>query len=555
MRIFILVSALLVVTQLTTAQLPNYTLAIQGGGPFYDQGRAVASDNAGNIVMTGVFEDSLAAFGDSVFTSFGQTDCFLAKYDQNGAFLWAKQLSSPENVFPYSVTSDGSDNIIVGGEFQNTLDLGDTALTSAGSYDAFVVKYDKDGTLLWARSIGGRLGGESAQAVATDDAGNIAVTGFYYVAASFGDTTLISPTVSGDIFVARYTGAGQLLWVSSAGGVGSFDEGSSIVYHSDGTIYTSGRISYPGGKFGTTTIDGGGGYIAKYTSDGQVIWVTPTITTGLARAIQDIGLDEDGDVYGVGYFSDTLRVGTTILVTDNYNDALVLRLASDGTPLYAEQITGTKAVYGLTLAMEASSDFFTIAGYFSGAVEIGDTTLDSGGSSNTNSFIAAYTLGGFPAWAIQVRGPGSGTNRVGGSDTDGNGGILFTGSFQASLPAGDTTLTSRGGFDAFVFRLNTAGTVDVQPTKSVPEAYRLWQNYPNPFNPSTTIEYALPYSGYVTMRVYNILGEEVATLLAGDHAPGTFKATWDASILPSGVYFYRLTAGEYVQTRKMILMK
>jgi hypothetical protein len=78
---------------------------------------------------------------------------------------------------------------------------------------------------------------------------------------------------------------------------------------------------------------------------------------------------------------------------------------------------------------------------------------------------------------------------------------------------------------------------------------------PNPFNPSTTIEYALPHAGLVTLKVYNVLGEEVAVLITGDHAAGTFKATWDASDMPSGVYFYRLTAGEYVQTKKAVLMR
>jgi hypothetical protein len=89
----------------------------------------------------------------------------------------------------------------------------------------------------------------------------------------------------------------------------------------------------------------------------------------------------------------------------------------------------------------------------------------------------------------------------------------------------------------------------------VPTKYALFQNYPNPFNPSTTIEFALPHAGFVTLKVFNVLGKEVATLMAGEHAAGTFKATWDASGLPSGVYFYRLTAGEYFQTQKMVLMK
>jgi hypothetical protein len=89
----------------------------------------------------------------------------------------------------------------------------------------------------------------------------------------------------------------------------------------------------------------------------------------------------------------------------------------------------------------------------------------------------------------------------------------------------------------------------------VPRAYSLHQNYPNPFNPSTTIEFALPHSGFVTLKVYNVLGEEVANLVGGNHAAGRFKATWDASSMPSGVYFYRLIVGQFSNVRKMILMR
>jgi hypothetical protein len=90
---------------------------------------------------------------------------------------------------------------------------------------------------------------------------------------------------------------------------------------------------------------------------------------------------------------------------------------------------------------------------------------------------------------------------------------------------------------------------------ALPKSFGLLQNYPNPFNPTTSIEYALPRGGHVALKVYNVLGGEVATLVDGEQGAGTFKTTWDASGLPSGVYFYRLTAGEHVQTRKMVLMK
>jgi hypothetical protein len=104
-------------------------------------------------------------------------------------------------------------------------------------------------------------------------------------------------------------------------------------------------------------------------------------------------------------------------------------------------------------------------------------------------------------------------------------------------------------------KLTGEAATAIEFVDTTPSEYLLSQNYPNPFNPSTTIEFALPHSSFVTLRVYNALGEEVAALVAGDHAPGTFKATWDASGMPSGVYFYRLTAGEYVQTKKAVLMR
>ncbi len=88
-----------------------------------------------------------------------------------------------------------------------------------------------------------------------------------------------------------------------------------------------------------------------------------------------------------------------------------------------------------------------------------------------------------------------------------------------------------------------------------PIEYELKQNYPNPFNPTTKINFAIQQKGYVTLKVYNILGKEIVTLYSGEKPAGTYELTWDAANLPSGVYFYQLLAGSFVETKKMLLMK
>ncbi|MCH7495657.1 MAG: T9SS type A sorting domain-containing protein [Candidatus Marinimicrobia bacterium] len=92
-------------------------------------------------------------------------------------------------------------------------------------------------------------------------------------------------------------------------------------------------------------------------------------------------------------------------------------------------------------------------------------------------------------------------------------------------------------------------------TGAVPESFRLSQNYPNPFNPETMIEYALPLRSDVKLTIYNLRGEEVALLINGTVPAGTHRISWDASSFASGVYLYRLQAGDFVQTRKMLLLK
>ncbi|MDE3057003.1 MAG: T9SS type A sorting domain-containing protein [Bacteroidota bacterium] len=92
-------------------------------------------------------------------------------------------------------------------------------------------------------------------------------------------------------------------------------------------------------------------------------------------------------------------------------------------------------------------------------------------------------------------------------------------------------------------------------TGAVPNEYRLYDAYPNPFNPTTNIRFSVPVSGSVSLKVYNIIGQEVTTLVNERKSAGTYEVQFDGNNLSSGVYFYRLTAGNYVETKKLVLMK
>jgi hypothetical protein len=101
-----------------------------------------------------------------------------------------------------------------------------------------------------------------------------------------------------------------------------------------------------------------------------------------------------------------------------------------------------------------------------------------------------------------------------------------------------------------------SGATDVESVESiVSEKFSLAQNYPNPFNPRTTIKFSIPDLTYVTLKIYNSLGQEVAQLISQDMNAGVYTTEWNAAGFTSGVYFYRLSAGKFSETQKLILMK
>ena len=122
---------------------------------------------------------------------------------------------------------------------------------------------------------------------------------------------------------------------------------------------------------------------------------------------------------------------------------------------------------------------------------------------------------------------------------------FFTVEFGGSLVAEDPSGICAGA----------SVTGDIEEVETIPTEFALYQNYPNPFNPGTLIKYQVPENSFVTIRVYDLLGEELATLVNEEKSAGSYDVNFDAGQLSSGFYIYTIKAGNFTSTKKMMLMK
>ncbi len=124
-----------------------------------------------------------------------------------------------------------------------------------------------------------------------------------------------------------------------------------------------------------------------------------------------------------------------------------------------------------------------------------------------------------------------------------------------SIAIDDQDYLYAGTLNYSMFKTTTPTVTSVDDDRYTPISFSLYQNYPNPFNPATTIQFDISKTSFVSLKIYNLLGQEVATLVNENKNPGKYEINFDASTLPSGVYFYRLTSIEYISTKKLLLMR
>jgi hypothetical protein len=124
-----------------------------------------------------------------------------------------------------------------------------------------------------------------------------------------------------------------------------------------------------------------------------------------------------------------------------------------------------------------------------------------------------------------------------------------------TLSTRDIAANDPGGNALTLLQSSSSTLVAIDETTALPTVYQLSQNFPNPFNPSTRIRFVIPKTTHVLLAIVDALGRTEAVLVNGEKAAGSYETEWNASNAPSGIYFYRLQAGEFLETKKMILLK
>ncbi len=182
-----------------------------------DYGTGIAVDDFGNCVVTGWFEGK-GQFGNQTMRSAGGRDVFIAKFGVNGEMLWAQKFGSSENDHGSEIAVDDSNNIYVVGEFTNSIAFGQTKLRSNGKEDAFIAKFDPQGKFIWARAFGGNSESENTDAgssISINTENQIIMTGFFTGKIQIGDFELIS-SGKADIYIIKMDSDGNLVEVEKA---------------------------------------------------------------------------------------------------------------------------------------------------------------------------------------------------------------------------------------------------------------------------------------------------------------------------------------------------
>ncbi len=439
-----------------SAQIPNWDWAKNIGYTNNERAENIAKDSENNLYVTGSFSGDSIRFGNfkltKLFPSY-LSSIFIVKYDTLGNVVWAKTVSGEAN--SYGITIDNYDNIIIGGSFYSTMDFGSSVfLNNGGSADIFIAKFNKNGGFIWARK-GGGAESDYCIGVGVDSLGNVYQTGIigYSSNSFFGSIMLTNSNGISDIYIAKYDSAGVPIWAQNIDGPCTASP-TSIVTDKNGNSYVCGWFYnssldiYP---FSLPNSGGRDAYIAKYDATGNVIWAQKIGGSANDFAI-DLALDKLNNLYVSGYFAtNALDINGTLLINYGSNDIYLSKMdVSDGNFVWSKRIGGSGSDFTSTIAIDEGSNVYLVADYNSSSIFIDTAEFFNNGT--TNFAVAKYNTNGSLLFALTAG--GNNTDYAINSVVNGNN-LFIAGDIQStSSTYGSTTLSSSGISDVLIAKLN-----------------------------------------------------------------------------------------------------
>jgi len=559
------------------------------GGNERDWSLAIALDGSGNAYVTGTTESADFPTTSGAFDltyngvePFYWADVFVAKLNSTGsALVYSSFLGGTDADRASGIAVDGSGNAYVTGDTWSEnfpVTPGALDITYSGTYfgrDIFVAKLNVTGSALSYATFLGEDGDEQGNGIAVDGSGNAYVTGYTSAEAFPATSGAFDVTYNGghDVFVAKLNATGSSLDYATFLG-GSGDEwADGIAVDGSGCVYVTGStdsVGFPttAGAFDGTHNGQNDAFVAKLNKTGSSL-VYSTLMGGDGRdAGFGIAVDGSGNAFVTG---STVSVGfpTTAGAFDGthngQDDAFVAKLNATGSALvYSTFLGGSAGDVGSGIAADGSGHAY-LTGY----------TQSTDFPSLAGAFDPTFN-GSYDAYVVKLDPMGSALSYasfLGGGGYDSGSGIVFDGSasvyvsgdtWSADFPttAGAFDPTSNGQMNAFVTKLSLIATPVLSETAMVklPKAFDLEQIYPNPFNACTQIRYQISADGYVSLKVYNTLGQDVRILVDAAQKVGVHAVTWDGHDdggreVASGLYFCRLQVGNFRKTIKMVLIR